>query len=78
MNRMGLSDYAIAPIQRITRYCLLLKGNCSPRPKMNQYINRPHVIDLLKHSSPSHHDYPYLDRALKCMSALALAMNNIQ
>jgi hypothetical protein len=25
-NRMLLSDYMIAPIQRIMRYCLLLKG----------------------------------------------------
>ena len=29
MNRMVLSDYTIAPIQRITRYCLLLKGKNS-------------------------------------------------
>ncbi|KAI8145669.1 Dbl homology domain-containing protein [Fennellomyces sp. T-0311] len=59
MNRMVLSDYTIEPIQRITRYCLLLK-------------------DLKKHSTPSHPDYAYLDRALKCMTALAHAMNNIQ
>lgn len=26
-NKMELSDYMIAPIQRITRYTLLLKGN---------------------------------------------------
>ncbi|KAI8388319.1 Dbl homology domain-containing protein [Radiomyces spectabilis] len=58
-NRMGLSDYMIAPIQRITRYCLLLK-------------------DLKKRTSPSHLDYPYLDRALKSLSALAWAMNDIQ
>jgi hypothetical protein len=25
-NRMGLSDYMIIPIQRVTRYSLLLKG----------------------------------------------------
>lgn len=37
MNRMGLSDYAIAPIQRITRYCLLLKGNYSP-PAKNESV----------------------------------------
>ncbi|KAG0172761.1 hypothetical protein DFQ29_008228 [Apophysomyces sp. BC1021] len=58
-NRMGLADYMISPIQRITRYCLLLK-------------------DLKKHSTPDHPDYPYLNRALKCLTALALAMNNIQ
>jgi hypothetical protein len=28
-NRMLLSDYMIAPIQRITRYCLLLKGKAA-------------------------------------------------
>jgi hypothetical protein len=28
-NKMLLSDYMIAPIQRITRYCLLLKGRLS-------------------------------------------------
>ena len=27
MNRMVLADYIIEPIQRIPRYCLLLKGN---------------------------------------------------
>ncbi|KAI9498486.1 Dbl homology domain-containing protein [Zychaea mexicana] len=59
MNRMVLADYAIAPIQRITRYCLLLK-------------------DLKKHSSSSDPDCASLDRALKCMTALAHAMNNIQ
>lgn len=26
MNKLLYADYAIAPIQRITRYCLLLKG----------------------------------------------------
>lgn len=25
-NRLGMSDYFIAPIQRIPRYCLLIKG----------------------------------------------------
>ncbi|KAI8968266.1 Dbl homology domain-containing protein [Mycotypha africana] len=58
-NRMVLADYMIAPIQRITRYGLLL-------------------TDLQKHSSTKHPDYPYLDRARKCMSALAYAMNTIQ
>ncbi|KAG2232354.1 hypothetical protein INT48_007369 [Thamnidium elegans] len=58
-NRMLLSDYMIAPIQRITRYCLLLK-------------------DLLKHSKPSNSDYVYLNKALKCLSALAYAMNTVQ
>ncbi|KAI7897997.1 Dbl homology domain-containing protein [Cokeromyces recurvatus] len=58
-NKMLLSDYMIAPIQRITRYCLLL-------------------TDLLKHSISSNPDYTYLDRTLKCLSALAFAMNNVQ
>ncbi|KAI9481052.1 MAG: Dbl homology domain-containing protein [Benjaminiella poitrasii] len=58
-NRMLLSDYMIAPIQRITRYCLLL-------------------TDLLKHSTRSHPDYTYLEKTLKCLSALAFAMNNVQ
>lgn len=26
-NRLGMSDYFIAPIQRIPRYCLLIRGN---------------------------------------------------
>ncbi|KAI7850251.1 Dbl homology domain-containing protein [Circinella umbellata] len=59
MNRMVLADYIIEPIQRIPRYCLLLK-------------------DLKRHSSPSDPDYNSLDRALKCMTALAHAMNSIQ
>jgi len=25
-NRLGMSDYFIAPIQRIPRYCLMIKG----------------------------------------------------
>ncbi|KAG0171392.1 Pleckstrin y domain-containing G member 1 [Apophysomyces sp. BC1015] len=54
-NRMTLADYLIAPIQRITRYCLLLK-------------------ELEKYSAPS----DSLDTALRCLSALALAMNDIQ
>ncbi|KAI9029811.1 Dbl homology domain-containing protein [Phycomyces nitens] len=58
-NRMGLSDYMIAPIQRITRYCLLLK-------------------DLKKHSISTQPDFEHLQRALHCMTSLALAMNNIQ
>ncbi|KAI8371731.1 Dbl homology domain-containing protein [Radiomyces spectabilis] len=58
-HRMGLADYLIAPIQRITRYCLLLK-------------------DLIKNSNPSHSDYPCIEKALKSLTALALAMNNIQ
>ncbi|CEP16682.1 hypothetical protein [Parasitella parasitica] len=58
-NRMVLADYMIAPIQRITRYCLLL-------------------TDLQKHSDRSHPDYVYLAKALKSLSALAFAMNNIQ
>ncbi|KAL0079680.1 Dbl homology domain-containing protein [Phycomyces blakesleeanus] len=58
-HRMELSDYLIAPIQRITRYCLLFK-------------------DLLKHTPSIEQDYPNLDRSLKCLTALALAMNNIQ
>lgn len=28
-NRMGLTDYMIIPIQRVTRYSLLLKGTCA-------------------------------------------------
>ncbi|KAI9021470.1 Dbl homology domain-containing protein [Phycomyces nitens] len=58
-HRMELSDYLIAPIQRITRYCLLFK-------------------DLQKHTPSTDQDYPSLDRSLKCLTALALAMNNIQ
>ncbi|KAI7896665.1 Dbl homology domain-containing protein [Mucor mucedo] len=58
-NRMILSDYMIAPIQRITRYCLLLK-------------------DLQKYSSPCNPDHVYLEKTLKCLSALAFAMNSVQ
>ncbi|KAI8064289.1 Dbl homology domain-containing protein, partial [Gilbertella persicaria] len=58
-NRMLLADYMIAPIQRITRYCLLL-------------------TDLQKHSNKSHRDYVYIDKALKCLKALAFAMNAVQ
>ncbi|ORZ12812.1 Dbl homology domain-containing protein [Absidia repens] len=56
IKRMGLSDYLIAPIQRITRYCLLVK-------------------DLMKHTDG--HDIE-LERALKYLTALAVAMNNCQ
>jgi hypothetical protein len=58
-NRMLLDDYMIAPIQRITRYCLLLKS-------------------LQKHSAPTDPDFTYLDKAIKCLSALAFAMNHVQ
>ncbi|KAI8084685.1 Dbl homology domain-containing protein [Halteromyces radiatus] len=54
-KRMGLYDFLITPIQRITRYCLLLK-------------------DLQKNSTKS----ILVDRSLKCLSALACAMNEIQ
>ncbi|KAI8987197.1 Dbl homology domain-containing protein [Pilobolus umbonatus] len=56
-NRMVLADYMIAPIQRITRYCLLLK-------------------DLQKHSTST--DNTHMEQALKCLSALAFAMNKVQ
>ncbi|KAI8385821.1 Dbl homology domain-containing protein [Blakeslea trispora] len=58
-NRLLLSDYMIAPIQRITRYCLLLK-------------------DLERHMDHSYQDYVHINKALKCLSALAYAMNAIQ
>ncbi|KAG1144616.1 hypothetical protein G6F37_006075 [Rhizopus arrhizus] len=54
-NRLGMSDYFIAPIQRITRYCLLMK-------------------DLQRYSNPPDLE---LDKALKAMTALAIAMNNV-
>lgn len=56
---MVLDDYMIAPIQRVTRYCLLLR-------------------DLQKHSDPNNPDFTYLDKAIKFLSALALAMNHVQ
>lgn len=81
MNRLGLADYAIAPIQRITRYCLLLKGVIFLFRTPIHFV-LTHILllllDLIKHSTPAHPDYPYLERALKCMTALAIAMNNIQ
>ncbi|KAJ2963121.1 hypothetical protein NQZ79_g1770 [Umbelopsis isabellina] len=58
-NRMGLTDYMIIPIQRVTRYSLLLK-------------------DLKKHTPTSHPDYNNIDKALKVMTGLALAMNDAQ
>ncbi|KAI9279459.1 Dbl homology domain-containing protein [Umbelopsis sp. AD052] len=58
-NRMGLNDYMIIPIQRVTRYSLLLK-------------------DLKKHTPPNHPDYINIDKALKTMTGLALAMNDAQ
>ncbi|CAO3694470.1 unnamed protein product [Rhizopus stolonifer] len=58
-NRMILDDYMIAPIQRITRYSLLLK-------------------DLQKHSDPNNRDFTYLDKAIKSLSALAVAMDHVQ
>lgn len=56
---MILDDYMIAPIQRITRYSLLLK-------------------DLQKHSDPNNRDFTYLDKAIKSLSALAVAMDHVQ
>ncbi|KAI8335918.1 Dbl homology domain-containing protein [Chlamydoabsidia padenii] len=56
IKRMGLADYLIAPIQRITRYCLLVK-------------------DLMKHTQRQDVE---LERALKYLTALAVAMNNCQ
>lgn len=40
-NRMGLSDYMIIPIQRVTRYSLLLKGVfvCCKPPKNSSILN---------------------------------------
>ncbi|KAG2184753.1 hypothetical protein INT43_000666 [Umbelopsis isabellina] len=58
-NRMGLTDYMIIPIQRVTRYSLLLK-------------------DLKKHTPTTHPDYNNIDKALKVMTGLALAMNDAQ
>ncbi|CAO3599913.1 unnamed protein product [Absidia cylindrospora] len=56
LDRMELADYLISPIQRITRYCLLMK-------------------DLCKHTD----GYPMeLERTLKFLTALAVAMNNCQ
>ncbi|KAG1445832.1 hypothetical protein G6F46_011321 [Rhizopus delemar] len=57
-NKMLLDDYMIAPIQRVTRYCLLLK-------------------ELQKHSDPTLPDYTYLDKAIKSLSALAVAMEHV-
>ncbi|KAI8059298.1 Dbl homology domain-containing protein [Gongronella butleri] len=56
INRMSLADYLISPVQRITRYCLLVK-------------------DLMKYSERVD---PNLERSLKSLSALAMAMNNCQ
>ncbi|RUS25531.1 hypothetical protein BC938DRAFT_472023 [Jimgerdemannia flammicorona] len=58
-NRLGLSDYMIIPIQRITRYRLLLR-------------------DLKKNTSMAHEDSNDIDFALKSMTGLALAMNDVQ
>ncbi|CEI92275.1 hypothetical protein RMCBS344292_06541 [Rhizopus microsporus] len=54
-NRLGMSDYLIAPIQRIPRYCLLIK-------------------DLLKYTQPPD---IHLENALKAMTGLVTAMDNI-
>ncbi|KAI9280093.1 Dbl homology domain-containing protein [Sporodiniella umbellata] len=58
-SKMILDDYMIEPIQRITRYSLLLK-------------------DLQKHTDPNNPDFTYLDKAIKSLSALAVAMDYVQ
>lgn len=84
---MGLSDYMIAPIQRITRYGLLLKGiliyticTVAVLKKLNfiKFFFFSYHTDLTKHSNPESADFMYMQRSLKCHLALAHAMNEVQ
>lgn len=69
-----MSDYFIAPIQRITRYCLLMKGTHLP-PLFEKFRKITLLLlDLQKYSIPPDLE---LDKALKAMTALAIAMNNV-
>jgi hypothetical protein len=77
-NRMVLSDYMIAPIQRVTRYCLLLTGKIRNFTTGVICLLTCFKIDLQKHSNRSHPDYVYLEKTLTSLSALAFAMNTVQ
>lgn len=67
-----MSDYLIAPIQRIPRYCLLIKGTL---PLLsNHNINFKKNIDLLRYTQPPD---MHLENALKAMTCLVTAMDNI-
>jgi RhoGEF domain len=89
---MGLADYLIMPIQRVTRYGLLLKGTVVFQG--NRSICRNHFretlllmperplpflfTDLKKHTSVENPDYDDLDGAIKIINGLAIAMNHAQ
>lgn len=74
---MGLSNYMIAPIQRITRYGLLLKGKYDDF-NLNILYLFVFYVDITKHSNPESPDFMFIQRSLKCHLALAHAMNEIQ
>ena len=89
---MGLADFLIIPIQRVTRYILLLKGTLSvARAEESGNVNAVFFMfvnaglfffyplaDLKKHTAVTNPDYTDLDRATKMVTGLALAMNHAQ
>lgn len=77
-NRLGMSDYFIAPIQRIPRYCLLIKGNIFTPPPPKDRLFIIYFLDLQKYTHPSESNYNELDFALKTLTGLAVAMDHVQ
>lgn len=82
-----MSDYFIAPIQRIPRYCLLIKGIYILLLLVYIFflfflLKNPGssytCIDLQKYTHPSEASYTDLDIALKTLTGLAVAMNHVQ
>jgi hypothetical protein len=74
-----MSDYFIAPIQRIPRYCLLIKGKfIIMYNKLNKNNINEIIIDLQKYTHPLDTNYTELGFALKTLTGLAVAMDHVQ
>lgn len=74
-----MQDYLIIPIQRVARYGLLLAGKYCHLAFEKEALSNSHLLlDLLKHTQPSHSDYNNLIKAHQIVTSLASAMNSVQ
>lgn len=73
-----MSDYFIAPIQRIPRYCLLLKGIAHRMYIFLLAVFILRYVDLQKYTNPMDDHHDALDKAIKVLTGLAMAMDHVQ
>jgi len=78
-RQFTLGDYLIIPIQRVTRYGLLLAGMALTQEWMLiRCLSVICTIDLEKHTEPTHPDYRNIKISLCIIQSLASAMNAVQ